>query len=85
MSYRVELKKSAGKALDDIPQNERTRILDAIVALQNDPRPAGCKKLSGRDGWRIRSQNYRIIYDIDDAAKRILIQVIGHRRDIYRR
>jgi mRNA interferase RelE/StbE len=84
VSHRVELKRSASKALDGIPADDRKRILDALRDLQVNPRPPGCKKLSGRDGWRVRSQNYRIIYDIDDAAKTILVQVIGHRRDVYR-
>jgi mRNA interferase RelE/StbE len=85
LSYQVDLKKSASKALDDIPLDDRSRILEAIVGLKTEPRPVGCRKLRGREGWRIRSQNYRIIYDIDDQAQRILIQVIGHRRDVYRR
>ncbi len=85
MSYQVDLKKSPSKALDDIPTYDRQLILEAIVGLQTNPRPHGCKKLSGREGWRIRSQNYRVIYDIDDTAKRVLIQVIGNRRDVYRR
>jgi mRNA interferase RelE/StbE len=84
LSYEVKIKKSAGKALDDIPRQDRDRILEAIVGLKTNPRPAGCKKLSGREGWRIRSQNYRVIYDIDDATKVVLVQVIGNRRDVYR-
>ncbi len=84
MSYQVEVKRSASKALDDIPSHDRQRILEALRKLQLNPRPAGCKKLSGREGWRIRSQNYRVIYDIDDGARKIVIQAIGHRRDIYR-
>ncbi len=84
MSYQVDFKKSAIKALDGIPSYDRQHILEAIVGLRTNPRPTGCKKLSGREGWRIRSQNYRVIYDIDDATKRVLIQVIGHRRDVYR-
>jgi mRNA interferase RelE/StbE len=84
VSYQVEVKRSASKALDDIPSHDRQRILEALRKLQLNPRPAGCKKLSGREGWRIRSQNYRVIYDIDDGARKIVIQAIGHRRDIYR-
>ncbi len=85
MSYEVAIKKSAGKALDDIHPQDRERILEAIIGPKTEPRPPGCKKLSGREGWRIRSQNFRLIYDINDADKRILAQVIGHRRDVYRR
>jgi len=79
-------KKSAAKALEAIPTDDRERILEALVGLKENPRPIGCKKLSGREGWRIRAQTYRIIYDIDDSAKVVLIEVIGHRRDaVYRR
>ncbi len=85
MSYEVEIKKSAGKALDDIPKSERDRILEAIIALKDDPRPSGCKKLSGREGWRIRVQNYRVIYEINDRRGHVLVLVIGHRREVYRR
>jgi mRNA interferase RelE/StbE len=85
VSYQVEVKRSASKALDGIPTYDRQRILEVLKELQSNPRPSGCKKLSGREGWRVPSQNYRVIYEIDDAAKKIVVQVIGHRRDIYRR
>jgi len=84
VSYYVELRRSATKALDRIPHHDRQRILEALQALARDPRPSGCKKLTGQDGWRIRSQNYRVIYEIDDASKKILVFVIGHRKDVYR-
>jgi mRNA interferase RelE/StbE len=84
VSYRVELKRSASKALDSIPNPDRARILAALSGLASNPRPPGCAKLSGRDGWRIRAQNYRLIYEIDDTAKNIVVLVIGHRRDVYR-
>jgi mRNA interferase RelE/StbE len=85
LSYHVDLKKSAAKQLENLPAFDREKILQALIELKTTPRPPGCKKLSGGDGWRIRSQNYRVIYDIDDAGWRILIQVIGHRREVYRR
>lgn len=47
-------------------------------------RPSGCKKLKGRDGYRIRIGNYRILYDIIDQTLIINVIAIGHRRDIYR-
>ena len=85
MNYRIELRKSAAKTLDGLPLSDRERILEALVQLQSNPRPIGCKKLSGREGWRIRSQTYRIIYEIDDTLKKVMILIIGHRRDVYRR
>jgi len=51
--------------------------------LQHNPRPQGYKKLKDRNGYRIRSGDYRIIYQIKDRELLILILDIGHRRDIY--
>jgi mRNA interferase RelE/StbE len=48
------------------------------------PRPAGCKKLKGyKDVWRIRAGNWRVIYVIDDSAKRVIITRVAHRREVY--
>lgn len=52
--------------------------------LANQPRPAGRHKLRGRDGWRIRVGNYRVIYEIDDQQSMVTVLHIGHRRDVYR-
>jgi len=83
VSYRVELKRSASKALDAITPQDRRRILEALASLQMIPGlPAVKSWLTGTVG-RIRSQNYRVIYEIDDKAKQILVLVIGHRRDVY--
>lgn len=46
-------------------------------------RPIGCKKLVGREGWRIRAGDYRAIYEIDDAQQKVTVLHIGNRRDIY--
>jgi len=55
-----------------------------ILSLPGDPRPPGCRKLKGHEGWRIRIGDYRVIYEIDDSQKTITVLVIGHRREIYR-
>ena len=46
--------------------------------------PSARSKLAGRDGWRIRVGNYRVLYDIDDTAHAVMIVHVGHRRDVYR-
>jgi mRNA interferase RelE/StbE len=63
---------------------DREKIRKAILALQENPRPTDCRKLTGRDGWRMRVGNYRVIYEIDDAARSVTILNVGHRREIYR-
>jgi mRNA interferase RelE/StbE len=83
MSYEVLILRRAQKELADLPKVDYGRVRDAVAALANDPRPAGCKKLVGREGWRIRSGDYRVIYEIDDAGEKITVLHIGHRRDVY--
>jgi mRNA interferase RelE/StbE len=83
MNYGVLILRRAQKELADLPKADYVRVRDAVAALANNPRPAGCKKLVGREGWRIRSGDYRVIYEIDDAEEKITVLHIGHRRDIY--
>lgn len=84
MAFAIEILKRAQKELADLPRSEYPHVRDAILRLKDDPRPAGSLKLTGRPGWRIRSGNYRVIYEIDDPAGKITVLHIGHRRDVYR-
>ena len=85
MSYDLVIEKSAKKKLAKIPHPHRDRIIAAIRTLSITPRPSGVKKLSGRDAWRIRIRNYRVIYEIYDDKLVILVVEIGDRKEIYRR
>ena len=84
MNYGVTLPRSVRKTLDRLPDAVVVRIVDRLAELESDPRPADVKKLKGRDAWRIRVGDYRVIYEIHDRVLQILVIVIGHRRDVYR-
>ena len=58
MNYQVRILRRAQKALADLPAGDYERVRDAIASLELNPRPIGCKKLVGRDGWRIRDGDY---------------------------
>ena len=83
MSFEVHILRRAQKELADLSKIDYERVRDAVTALSENPRPGGCKKLVGRDGWRIRSGDYRVIYEIDDAQRKVTVLHIGHRRDVY--
>jgi mRNA interferase RelE/StbE len=83
MAYTITLKKRAVKALQDINEPYYSNIKKAIYALADNPRPQGYKKLKGRDGYRIRVADYRIIYDIFDITLLVDVIDLGHRKDIY--
>jgi len=84
VTYTVIILRSAQRQLARIDRQDQPRIISAIQALADDPRPPGCKKLTGRDAWRIRVGVYRVIYEIDDDRLRVLVVAIGHRGGVYR-
>ena len=81
--YKIVLSKTAQKQLDKLPDQVVEFLASVILSLADDPRPVGCKKLKGRDGWRIRQGNYRIIYDILEDILVVDIIAVGHRKDVY--
>jgi mRNA interferase RelE/StbE len=83
MVYNVSLKKRAIKALEKINEPYYSNIKEAIYNLADNPRPKGFIKLKGREAYRIRVANYRIIYDIFDDVLLIDVIDLGHRKDIY--
>lgn len=62
------------------------RVIAAVRALAAVPRPPGARKLhgSGRDDYRIRVADYRILYEVDDTARVVRILRVRHRREAYR-
>ena len=84
MGYQVIIPSSAQKELNRLPVHFLKRIIEELRGLEENPRPAGCKKLRGRKGWRIRSGDYRIIYEIDDDNESVIIFRIRHRQEVYK-
>lgn len=83
-SYRLVVAKSAAKELEALPQLDRKRTVARIASLAADPRPPGSQKLSGRERYRVRQGDWRVLYEIDDAAKVVDVVKIAHRREAYR-
>jgi mRNA interferase RelE/StbE len=81
--YSVSILPSAQKQLAKLPNAIAIRIEDKLLGLEKDPRPPGCKKLKGRNAWRIRVGDYRVIYEIRDNQLIITVIAIAHRRDVY--
>ena len=83
MSYSVLILRRAQRELTSLQKEPYEKVKAAISALAENARPRGCRKLTGREGWRIRAGNYRVIYEIDDREKVVTVFHVGHRRDIY--
>lgn len=84
MTYQVILQQPAEKELDALESSIYKRIVTRLLALEENPRPAGVKKLQGQESYRLRVGDYRVLYTIDDKGKKIFIMAVGHRREVYR-
>ena len=82
--YRVYFKPSAEKELRSLPKNIAESTILKIDTLIENPRPRTSKKLKGKDSYRLRIGDYRVVYNIDDKNKIVTVFRIRHRKDVYR-
>ncbi|HET8990836.1 MAG TPA: type II toxin-antitoxin system RelE/ParE family toxin [Acidimicrobiales bacterium] len=80
--YRIEFRPAALRELRTIDRATQPRIQGAIALLAHDPRPPASRPLRGREGYRLRVGDYRILYTIDDGLLLIVVVTLGHRRDV---
>lgn len=84
-SYKVEFKRSALKDIEKLDKSIISQIFQKIESLALNPRPTQSLKLKGTENsYRLRIGKYRVVYQIDDRAKVVVVYGLGHRRDIYR-
>lgn len=85
--FEIILERSAAKSLSKLPKDAQLRIQGVIEVLATTPRPPAAKKLIGTERllWRVRTGNYRIVYEINDGKLIVLVVAIGNRKDIYDR
>ena len=85
MGYRVVVITAATREFKRLDAQVKSRVGEVLKSLKDDPRPAGVKKLSGRNhDWRVRVGDYRILYEIDDSEMSVTVWRIVHRSAAYR-
>ena len=85
MSYRLSIPRKVNKRMEKLSSEIQDRVDAAILALADDPRPPGCTRLKGREKWRVRVGDYRIVYAINDDQRIVEVPSVAHRRDVHRR
>jgi mRNA interferase RelE/StbE len=84
--YTVQVSKSVReKDLASIPKADVLKIVTRIESLADNPFPEGSIRLKGREEWRIRQGNYRILYVVEQEIVTVFVIKVGHRREIYRK
>jgi len=85
MSYRVVLAPAAERQLRKFDPPVRRRLQAVLELLADQPRPPAAKQLVGGAGeWRVRTGDYRIVYEIEADDLIILVLRVGHRREVYK-
>ncbi|RME56499.1 MAG: type II toxin-antitoxin system RelE/ParE family toxin [Caldilineae bacterium] len=84
MAYRLEIKRKVYRRIRQLPLHVQKRMLAVLKALEQDPRPQGCKRLQGGEFYAVRVGDYRIVYSVDDAGQTVTVLRARHRRDVYR-
>lgn len=85
MKWTVSFSRSAEKDLSRLSSENRQRIGRAIRSLEADPFPSASKPLKGREQWRLRVGDYRVLYIVSSEPKNLTIIAVGHRREVYRK
>jgi mRNA interferase RelE/StbE len=85
IQYQIRILPAAEKSLSKLPKKMQLRIQGAITVLATNPLPPVAKKLVGRDSYRLRVSDYRIVYSIHENILTVKIISIGHRSEIYKR
>ena len=84
--YDITALPAVDKDLDRLSRQVQQRIARRVDSLAADPRPSGVESIAGHPGYyRVRVGEYRIVYSVDDAARLVTIEIVGHRSDIYDR
>jgi mRNA interferase RelE/StbE len=84
MAHLIEFKPCVDREIEALPREAQARVVKAVRALADNPRPRGCKKLKGRDAYRIRVGDYRVVYEIHDDVLIVLVVRVAHRREAYK-
>jgi len=83
--YKVRInKKVRKKDLPSIAPKDVKRIVDRIQKLADNPFLVDAVHMKGRDEWRIRQGDYRILYIVKEQIVTVFVVKVGHRREVYK-
>ena len=83
--YRIEVSATAERQIRKLARADQIRLIRLIQSLSSEPRPPGCRKLTGYDDvFRVRLGRYRVLYSIEDRRLVIIVLKAGDRKDVYR-
>ncbi|MBP6147714.1 MAG: type II toxin-antitoxin system RelE/ParE family toxin [Candidatus Planktophila sp.] len=82
--YHIIIEPKAAKFMATLKMADKRRLEGAIYLLGDNPIPPKAKKLSNREGYRVRVGNFRIIYNFRSEVLEIHVIKIGQRQGVYK-
>lgn len=83
--WRIVVHREAKRELRRLPRHILQSTLEDVHALADDPYPAGCSKLKGHESlYRVRVSDWRIVYEVDNAARTVTVLRVASRGEVYR-
>ncbi len=83
--YTVRIRPRARKQMDALDRRFQRRVVAALQGLAIEPRPLGCKPLTGLNNyWRVRVGDYRVVYTVDDDGHLVVVVLVGPRGSVYK-
>ena len=83
--HSIEFERQARKDSGQLAPKQMRQIQKKIDSLAQNPRPHGCEKVKTMPGYlRVRSGEYRILYEVIDKEKLVIINRIRHRKEAYK-
>lgn len=84
-SYIVEILPQAAKQLKKLNESLRDKILTEIFKMAKDPiGNRQIKKLVNTEYYRLRVNDYRVIFERKDEVLTILVIKVKHRKEVYK-
>lgn len=83
-NYKVEITNSAQKELNKLDKKLISKIIEKLDLMETNPFISGYKKLVAKSGYRIRIGDYRIIYDVFEKEKLVVVSRVAHRSEVYK-
>ena len=84
MAYAVFLKRTAKRELEDLPRRTHDKIVDQLLALRDQPKPAEADNLHGCERYRLRIGEYLVLYVISNRERTVEIVSVAHRKTVYK-
>jgi mRNA interferase RelE/StbE len=83
--YELFLSKDFQKQFERLDEPTRKRVVLELQKILENPRKQGVIQLTGQTHFRTRVGDYRILFDVNEENRSVLVVEVAHRSEIYKK